>query len=115
MLPHIQAQMFPHIQARSLHPCFLISKFEGFVFLKLKKIHRYFFKHKLEGFINADVAPPPLQNVDTANSASSQICYSREDRYIKYVVVEKISFSNMMQLKRLSSQICYSREDLQLQ
>ncbi|KAA0031630.1 hypothetical protein E5676_scaffold409G00880 [Cucumis melo var. makuwa] len=107
--------MLPHIQARSFHPRFLIFKFEGFVFLELKKdLHRCFFKHKLGRFIDADATLPPLQNIDTANSASSQICYSQEDCHLKYVAVEKIIISNMLQPRRSSSQICCNREDRHL-
>ena len=106
----------PHIQARRLNQCFLICKFKSFIFLKPKKKKRtsslllQVQSLKALGFIDADVASPSLQNVDAANSTSSQICCSQEDHHLKYVAIEKVVILNMLQLRRSSSQICCNRE-----
>ncbi|TYK00344.1 hypothetical protein E5676_scaffold1112G00030 [Cucumis melo var. makuwa] len=99
--------MLPHIQARSFHPRFLIFMFEGFVFLELKKRYRCFFKHKLGGFIDADVVLHPLQNVDTANSASSEISEKSSSPicYIEWIII-----SNIDHQEDHSSLMCFSFE-----
>ncbi|TYJ95492.1 hypothetical protein E5676_scaffold441G00110 [Cucumis melo var. makuwa] len=111
----------PHIQARKVHRCFLIFKLEGFInaftysslkalstlaHIQARRLHRCFLIY---------AALPPLQNINTENSTSSQICCSREDHHFKYVAAEKIVISNMLQSRRSSSQICCSQEDLHLQ
>ncbi|TYJ99972.1 hypothetical protein E5676_scaffold360G00130 [Cucumis melo var. makuwa] len=85
------SSMLSHIQARKLHRCFLIFK--------------------LEGFINAFSYASSIQ---MQLRLLSKISMQQTFPHLKYVVAEKIFFSNMLQSRRSSSQICCSQENFHI-